>query len=187
MRKLEEPRFSYFQKPITNTTPSRIVNLSEIYSVIRNQKYLKPTTDLRTCSDTKRGKKLKSSQFDYVTFSGVFEKRSDKLLTKHSGLMTLDFDHIDKPNELKSKLLCDPNFETQLAFVSPSGNGLKWIIQIDLSKADHPTYFKAVSNYIKHEYDVVVDNTGKDVSRACFLPCDPDVYINPKHLVKDAA
>jgi hypothetical protein len=27
-----------------------------------------------------------------------------------------------------------------------------------------------------------VDKSGKDVSRACFLPHDPEAYINPKNL-----
>jgi phosphoribosylformimino-5-aminoimidazole carboxamide ribonucleotide (ProFAR) isomerase len=39
-------------------------------------------------------RKFKAFNFDYVTFSGAFSKRNDKHLKKHSGLLTIDFDHI---------------------------------------------------------------------------------------------
>lgn len=59
--------------------------------------------------------------------------------------------------------------------------GLKWIIPIDLSEVNHQEYFKAVANYIHSNYGLEVDQSGKDISRACFLPHDPNVYLNPKY------
>ena len=49
------------------------------------------------------------------------------------------------------------------------------------------TYFKAVCNYLKQTYQLEVDGSGKDVARACFLPYDPQVYINPKYLSHEKA
>lgn len=46
--------------------------------------------------------------------------------------MCLDFDHVENIMELKQKLLNYEYFDTELLFVSPSGNGLKWIIPVDL-------------------------------------------------------
>ena len=43
-------------------------------------------------------------------------------------------------------------------------------------------YFKAIANYLKHQYQLEVDPSGKDVSRACFLPHDAEAFINPKYL-----
>jgi hypothetical protein len=31
-------------------------------------------------------------------------------------------------------------------------------------------------------YQLEVDKSGKDISRACFLPYDSEVFINPKYL-----
>ena len=76
----------------------------------------------------------------------------------------------------------DEYFETELMFVSPSGDGIKWIIPIDITIATQSTFFKAVANYIKKTYGLEVDQSGKDVSRACFLPHDAVPFINPKYL-----
>ena len=92
--------------------------------------------------------------------------------------MCLDFDHLKNLDALRAQLLEDEYFETQLLFRSPSGDGLKWIINIDLSQTNHSNYFRAVANYLKQTYSVEVDQSGKDVSRACFLPHDPDCFIN---------
>ena len=71
--------------------------------------------------------------------------------------------------------------ETELLFRSPSGNGIKWIIPVVNNNGhDHEYYFRAVSNYLK-SFGITVDKSGKDVSRACFLPHDPNAFINPKY------
>jgi hypothetical protein len=81
-------------------------------------------------------------------------------------------------------LLADEYFDTQLLFVSPSGDGLKWIIEIDTRKAPHGEYFASVANYILQTYSFEVDKSGKDISRACFIPFDPNAFINPLLLNK---
>ena len=65
---------------------------------------------------------------------------------------------------------------------SPSGDGLKWIIPIDLAEYTHGDYFQAVAAYILQRYSVQIDKSGRDVSRACFLPYDPNAFINPELL-----
>ena len=39
--------------------------------------------------------------------------------------MCIDFDHVQNTNTLRQALLADEYFDTQLLFVSPSGDGLK--------------------------------------------------------------
>jgi hypothetical protein len=96
-------------------------------------------------------------------------------------MLCVDFDHI-KVDKLRFQLLNDEYFDTLLLFRSPSGDGLKWIIPIDVTQATHRNYFLSVSNYLKATYNVEADKSGKDLSRACFLPHDPQAYINPIHL-----
>lgn len=180
--KPKAPEFSYFAKPVTNINPTKQIDLVEAYSMIKGDAYVSCTSTLRSIQDVKEARKYKAFQFDYVTFSGTFSKRNDKHLRKHSGLLTIDFDHVSDLPGLKSELIKDQYFETELLFVSPSGDGLKWIIPIELTKAKHQDYFKAVANYIQHTYKLDVDQSGKDISRACFLPHDPDIFINPKYL-----
>ncbi|WP_238943899.1 BT4734/BF3469 family protein [Seramator thermalis] len=171
---------------MSNTKPHKAVRLLDIYNYIVG-KYAKHRTEklqaMLVVTDgrpSNSARHFKAANFDYCTFSGVFTTRNDKALVKHSGLLCLDFDHLQNVQKLRFQLLQDEYFETQLLFVSPSGNGLKWIIQVDITQATHADYFLSVANYLKATYNIEVDKSGKDTSRACFLPHDPQAFINPK-------
>ncbi|MBK5214892.1 MAG: VirE protein [Flavobacteriaceae bacterium] len=172
---------SFFKAPVRNVFPSETLRLHQVFDLITTDKYKKITEDLRAISDAKEASKFKANRFDYVTFSGVFEKRNDKDLKEHSNLLTIDFDHLENLQELKEQLLNDEYFETELLFTSPSGNGIKWIIRIDISEISHSEYFTAVANYIKKTYNIEVDQSGKDKSRACFIPHDPLAFLHKRH------
>ena len=174
--------FSFFKSPITNTIPHSQATLRQIYNTITGNYYKSRTEQLRSISDPSVARKYKAANFDYCTFSGVFTIRSDRTLVKHSGLLCIDFDHLPNLSEIKKRLLADEYFDTQLLFVSPSGNGLKWIISTDTDTTTHGDYFAAIANYIKQTYQIEVDKSGRDISRACFLPHDPQAYINPIYL-----
>jgi hypothetical protein len=180
--KISVPKFSFFKAPVSNITPDREISLMLIFELVRSNTYQSNTEQLRSLSDTSKARDFKANNFDYVTFSGTFSKRNDKSLLKHSGLITIDFDHIPDIPLLKQQLLQDEYFETELMFVSPSGTGLKWIISIDLTECTHLDYFKSIAAYILTTYNLEIDKSGKDISRACFLCYDPDAYINPKYL-----
>lgn len=182
VKEIKPPIFSYFNKPITNIIPKKEISLVEVYQLIKGNTFQKETEILTSLTNPKEARKYKAFNFDYVTFSGTFSKRNERNLLNHSGLLTIDMDHISEIEHWKKTLLQDPYFETELLFVSPSGNGLKWIIAIDLLKAKHLDYFNAVTNYLKLTYQLEVDLSGKDRSRACFLPHDPTIYINPKYI-----
>lgn len=180
---LAMPRFSFFRSPVTNTQPNAEISILDAYKVIKGSWYQVRTSALRSIKEVEKACKYKRTNFDYVTFSGVFSRRGEAALITHSGLLTLDFDHVTDLLELKDTLLADPYFETELMFVSPSGNGLKWIIAIDLKKGTHQEWFSGVSFYLKKRYALEVDTSGKDISRACFLPHDPEVWIHPLYLL----
>ncbi|MDR1729107.1 MAG: hypothetical protein LBR52_00375 [Prevotellaceae bacterium] len=194
--------FSFFKAPISNTKPHKAVNLLQIYNAIKGDFYKERTDKLRTISDVAQARKFKASNFDYCTFSGIFSSRNDKALIQHSNMLCVDFDHLssvelsckraqnsnsfevmpsaaDNIQTLFNQLLNDDYFDTLLLFRSPSGDGLKWIIPINVTQATHTNYFLSVSNYLKATYSVEVDKSGKDISRACFLPHDPQAFINP--------
>jgi hypothetical protein len=176
-------KFSFFKAPIKNTTPLDNVTLFEMYTFIRDVTFAHKTEELRAITDKKEAKQYKVNNFDYVTFSGTFSNREDKSLIKHSGLITIDLDELSNLEEVKLQLLNDEYFETELLFTSPSGDGLKWIVSIDLMKATHLEYFNGISNYLLTTYKLKVDASGKDVSRACFVPHDRNCYINPKYYI----
>ena len=176
------PLFSFFKAPINNIKPHSETTLRKVYNAIVGNYYEERTEKLRAISDVGQARKFKASNFDYCTFSGTFTTRNDKALIKHSGLLCVDFDHLNDVQTLFNRLLQDEYFDTQLLFRSPSGDGLKWIISIDTTETTHSDYFGAVANYIQRTYGIAVDKSGKDISRACFLPHDPQAFINPLNL-----
>jgi hypothetical protein len=176
------PVFSFFNKPVKNTTPNKTVNLLDVYKLVKGNSFKIVTDKLRAFSNKVEARTYKANNFDYVTFSGTFSKREDKALIKHSGLLTVDFDHVPDIVKLKSDLLKDEYFETELLFVSPSGDGLKWIISIDITQFSHAEYFEGLQGYISQTYNLKIDKSGSDISRACFLGHDPNIFINSKHI-----
>jgi len=176
------PRVSFFFSPISNTNPYAQVNLLQIYKVIKGNRYKPRTERLRAFTDPQEANKFKQDNFEYVTFGGIFSKRSDKALIHPSGLLVLDFDKVNDLPGLRKTLLADPLFVTEMMFKSPSGTGLKWIISVDLNQCNHQDWFAAVASYLDITLQVKVDRSGKDISRACFLCHDPDAYINPDYI-----
>ena len=172
--------FSFFRKPIQNTEPYRAITEVDVYSYVVGHYAKQQTETLRAMPSSSEAKKFKATHFDYCTFSGLFRRRNEKELLQHSGLMCLDFDHVGNPDKLKEQLLKHEYFDTELMFTSPSGDGVKWIIPIELKGWEHARLFKAVANCIKSTGLPPVDNSGSDVARSCFLPYDPQAYINPK-------
>ena len=165
----------------THGSIRQAVGIVDVYRYITGH-YAQPQTEaLRLMATSPEAKRYKATHFDYCTFSGLFRKRNERELIMYSGLMCLDFDHVENIMELKQKLLNHEYFDTELLFVSPSGNGLKWIIPVDLKGWEHSRYFKAVTNCIKATGLPLVDMSGSDVVRLCFLPHDPQAYINPKY------
>jgi hypothetical protein len=178
--KLILPKFSYFKAPVSNTIPAKEVNILDVYHIIKYE-FQEETEKLRAIAEKKDARKFKAAHFDYVTFSGVFTKRSDAALVKHSGFLAIDFDHVEDLNGLTAQLLADEYFETEILFTSPSGDGLKWIISIDITEHSHRDWFTSIKHYIKETYHLEIDSAGKDVSRACFLPHDINIHLHPKY------
>ena len=174
---------SFFNAPITNKVPQATVSLSEVAEMVRRA-WLEPQTRaLREIVDEGKARTYKGHNFPYVTPAGVFSYCSDQSLIKHSGVLCMDLDHVGDVDGLKRKLIADPHFQTLMAFRSPSGDGLKWFIEIDLSKCSHRQWFDAVRNYLMATYglsDKQADPSVRNESRACFLCYDPEVYVNPK-------
>lgn len=181
MKKMFE--MSFFNAPITNKVPQATVSLLEVAETVRRA-WLEPQTRaLREIADEVKARTYKGYNFPYVTPAGVFSYCNDQSLIKHSGVLCMDMDHVDDVDGLKRKLMADPHFQTLMAFRSPSGDGLKWFIEIDLSKCSHRQWFDAVRNYLMATYglsDKQADPSVRNESRACFLCYDPEVYVNPK-------
>ena len=172
------PTFSFFRRPVQNLNPCATWTLEDAWRYITGSEAAEATEQLRSLTNKDEQRKFKSTHFDYVTFSGTFKKRGKGQLIHHSGLLCLDFDNVSDVESLFKRLLQDKCFMTRLLFRSPSGNGLKWVIQIDCSDAeDHDEYFESLLEYCTQTYGITPDQQCRDIGRACFLPHDPDAYL----------
>lgn len=182
MGKVLESKFQFYRAPITTVQSRTTMTIKEAYQYITSLEAMERTHKLRAIEDEKKRKAYKAQAFDFVLFSGTFRQRKAEALIEHSGLICLDFDHVGNDRQrwaLREQLLKDPYFKTQLLFTSPSGDGLKWVIAIDIEKHDHLTWFIALQNYIRITYQKEIDKACKDVCRSCFLPHDASCYVNP--------
>lgn len=110
-----------------------------------------------------------------VLFSGAFEERKDAGLKQHSGFIVLDIDDLSNPREVKQTLSLDSYVYS--CWLSPSGKGVKALVKINDSTR-HREHFFAIENYFDNHYNIVVDPTGKNVSRACYESYDSELYLN---------
>ncbi len=175
-------RMSFFRKPITNKWPTgKPVSLFQVYYYVRSREAMAATEELRKIANHEEARQYKGANFDYVTPSGVFTYCSDSSLVKHSGVLCMDLDYLgNRVEELFQKLVDEKTFKTLLLFRSPSGQGLKWFVHIDLARCDHRTWFTAVRHYMLMTYnleDKQVDPLCANPSRACYLGYDPEAYL----------
>lgn len=199
---LMEPRVQLYAAPIRNKTVKCEASVLDVYNYITHtslspqmaqlvrsgvrlsgpaQGIVEATETLRTITDPKLARDYKANHFSYALPSGLFGERTDQGLLRHSSLICLDFDHLgDGLYEIRQRLIDDPYFETELLFTSPTGDGLKWWVEVDLARADHRTWFNAIRRYVAEAYGVQLDETCVNPSRACFLPYDKECYVNPE-------
>ncbi len=161
---------SYFKSPITNTLPEKNISLADVYNLVTGEDLAAITAKIRAGEADK--KNLPS-----VTPSGTFSTRKDANLINYSGIFCIDFDHIK--TEIKDTLSGDPFLSPSLVFVSPGGHGLKVFITIDNAKPEnHLKYFQSLRKYFVDNYQLPVDESCKNISRACFLCHDPEAYFS---------
>ncbi|MEI6048842.1 MAG: BT4734/BF3469 family protein [Bacteroidota bacterium] len=171
-------KFSVFasDKGISQTIPTDTLDIKQCAESIRTLKYLiEKTTDLRSITDIDAQQEFKKT-LPYVTFSGTFSKRANDKLISHSGYICIDLDKLKDTTIIAKQV--QEYYTPALMFVSPSGNGLKVVFAIDINEATHLQYFTALETFFKVQFSLPIDKACKDVSRACFLCHDPDVFFS---------
>lgn len=150
----------------------RTVNV--IVDRIRSCKNKELIDKIRSCTDKNEKINLKT-KLPSICFSGKFSRRANDGLIEHSGLVAIDFDHLgDRLSEFRNRIIQDKY--TYIAFVSPSGDGLKIVVRIPPNVSTHKMSCDALTDYYK---DQSLDEF-KDVARVCFESADPDIYFNPE-------
>ena len=132
-------------------------------------------------TDPKVYKGYKEKNLPAVTFSGTFPKgkRKAQHLIRHSSFITIDIDGLlpSQIPDLLAELAQMPH--VVLAFISPSGLGIKVIVRVNpipTNDIEHKGAYQACLDFFEDladEYEFEVDTSGKDCSRLCYLAHDP--------------
>tara|TARA_B100001109_G_scaffold253743_1_gene252012 strand:- start:236 stop:1201 length:966 start_codon:yes stop_codon:yes gene_type:complete len=119
------------------------------------------------------------SELPAVAFCGKFENgHSLKNLVSYNSLMILDIDDLDPLSTLKLKQELSQDDFVMALWLSPSGVGLKGLIKVLGDQNTHKALFKSISDYILTTYNLILDKSGSDISRLCYVSYDPDLYLN---------
>ena len=171
-------------------TPFRTMSIDEVHRLITSdQRLAELTLAIRNAAaqgDEITARFLKQQTLPYVTPCGVFTRRRSDCLKLPSGLVVVDVDHLDSPDEagrLKQLLFKDPYLAPVLVFISPTGRGVKAFVPCPIGK-DSTEAVRWAMNYVHCMYDTEntqpgkgVDTSGKDLVRACFLCHDPKALL----------
>jgi hypothetical protein len=177
-------QFSYFSPPINKKKPIPIDTwtVSRTYQEIQSDSLKEITAKIRECKTSEERNKIKQSKLPYVTFAGTFKYRSNDNLNERSGLIVMDIDHLGaKVQETKAAILSE--IQPVLMFIGPSGSGLKVVCSID-PQAEHSAYYIALKVFFHQHFSLTIDKGG-DISRACFLCYDPDVFLSDDPTIFD--
>lgn len=129
------------------------------------------------------GYKNAKKRLPAVTPYGIFTTRNRESLAEASGLFVLDFDGKDHPDipgdawEKVKKALCKKGkAHIACAFISPRGDGLKVFFRID-PEVPLPESLEYVRVNWCAPLALRLDESGKDISRLCFVSYDPAAYV----------
>lgn len=113
-----------------------------------------------------------------VTFSGTFwPERTLKNLVNYTGYIILDIDKCGDSLLLQKEKLKNDEF-VHAVWLSPSGDGLKFLIKTSNDAVYHKLVYYAAVQYFQEKYELNVDTSGSDIPRLCYVSYDTDIYMN---------
>lgn len=203
-------KMSYFMPPIAPvkdrqgrmiTPPTLLpfceVSVEQVFQMITRNENLKALTEqVRNAADIRAAK---ASLLPYVTPCGTFTRRNSKNFVAPSHLVIVDVDGLRSYQEamkMRRALYDDPLLHPVLTFISPSGLGVKAFVPCNhlyaTDEAKNITENMSwAMQYVEMAYSTVttvssgtksnvVDFSGKDLVRSCFLSYDPEALFRTK-------
>ena len=158
-------------------------NFENILLAIKEGKFKSEITEIRNSlkeNNKNKSNRLKNSLSGF-TVSAIFdEKRQKERVIKYYGVMVLDIDNLKDEEEVERiKKEIEKIEYTKMVFVSPSGLGLKIIVETNNTDVErHTEVYKELVNYYGNQLNVKFDSQTCDVSRLCFFSYDETAYYN---------
>jgi hypothetical protein len=172
-------------KSVLNVEVSRFGSYSDpkpatlkLLTFLKSRKYKNQVDEIRGLND-KSARDEKKALLPAITPSGTFSYRKASGLLNHTGLLQVDIDfkdneHIKNYDSLKDQLKNISNIA--YCGLSVSGQGYWLLIPIAYPEK-HREHFLAVEKAF-NELGIIIDPSGKDVSRLRGYSYDDEAYIN---------
>ena len=162
-------------KNIYQNDNGEIISIEQFINEIKLGKWKETIYSIQNEKNKEKRNDLKK-QIPYVTISGTFSRRRKTDLIKHSGVICIDIDELDDIDKSFQQLKNDPFVFA--CFKSASGKGLAVLIKIDGRR--HLDAYFGLEAYFVNKYQLYVDRSCKDITRARFVSYDPDLFFNPQ-------
>ena len=166
---------------ITDVTSLSVKTIDQILTIIKNGnlQLMAQITAIRNMAshgEQNIGKK----ELSVFTCNGTFYRRNNSSLLQYSSFIAIDFDDFSSYTELqayKEHLKTYPY--VYAIFVSPSGLGLKAIIQHTSTNPHHHYNLFVQLHRIFGMNNANFDSVVSDISRGTYFSYDPDLWQNP--------
>ena len=201
MQKIELCQLGYLSlyENVTSPTPIGSIGINVLHGLIerggKNGKIQRGIEQLRSINDKEQRSKIKR-ELPVVTVSGTFAQRANAGITSHSGLLQIDIDYNGNEQLIDSHggaggvaTLVSAYPHALITCVSPSGNGVKSIVRIELQSilkrlpidlaAAHALAAEKVSADYLDLFGLIVDSAGSRMAQAMIIPFDPSAYYTP--------
>lgn len=165
--------FKGFNNPVENKS---LIVLTKDIKEGKFKDEVEKVTALAQQGKKEEADKLKKQLLAF-TPSATFEGgRKLEYLKQYSQYIILDLDKLtaeqmqmafDKATSITYTFCC---------FRSPSGNGLKILVEVTSTQEHHEHAYKQVADYYEQQIGLPIDRSGKDITRLCFVSYDPQAY-----------
>jgi len=147
--------------------------IEDVFGWIIDGAWQSKVDPIRLLTDKDQKANLKK-ELPLFTASGTFSTRKLAGLKEHSGVIAIDIDDVEDPEEAKSWLAAD-RF-SWFTCLSVGGQGLVVFVKIQTNQ--HREAFEFLQEYYQQNYGITIDKACKDIPRARFVTYDPNAHKN---------
>lgn len=169
--------FKNFNEVVQNQKISEVLNDIKIGTYKNIITYLRKSLADNKMEAYERAKKSLPAFTPSASFKGG---RKLEFVSKYTQILVLDIDKLTSEQLTNAKALAKDNLYTYAAFTSPSGNGLKILVQVNSNQRQHKEAFLKLQQYYEKLLALPIDKSGKDLTRLCFVSYDSELFINEK-------
>lgn len=158
------------------------ITLADLYDMVIGTEFSATIEQIRTHASSGKSSEANNlkCKLPGVTVSGTFKgRRKTSRLDRYSGLICLDIDKLYPQELVKIKEKAEQIHYTTMAFISPSGMGLKVIVKVDSEREQHKEAYKQVQDYYEEQLGCTCDNT-HDVTRLCYVSYDRTAFYSER-------